>query len=61
VPCSERSKEIKRRRHRRKRIAQFAAKLPKASVSDRVTMAEKLRGMTSGSQVIIERWELESR
>ena len=58
---SERRKEIKRRRHRRKRIAQFGRKLAKATVSERVTMAEKLRGMTSGSQVIIDKWELEKR
>lgn len=61
MPCSERRKEIKRRRHRRKRIAQYAQKLPKATVSERVTMAEKLRGMTSGSQVIIDKWELDKR
>lgn len=61
MPCSERRKEIKRRRHRRKRIAQFAEKLPKATVSERATMADKLRGMTPGSRVIIEKWELEKR
>lgn len=61
MSCSERQKEIKRRRHRRKRVAQFASKLPKATVSERAAMAEKLRGMTSGSEVIIERWELVSR
>ena len=61
MPCSERCKEIKRRRHRRKRIAQFTQKLPKATVSERATMAGKLRSMTSGSQVIIEKWELEKR
>ncbi len=61
MPCSERRKEIKRRRHRRKRIAQFGEKLSKATVSERATMAEKLRGMTCGSQVIIDKWELEKR
>ncbi len=61
MSCSERRKEIKRRRHRRKRIAQYARKLAKATVSERATMAEKLRSMTSGSQVIIDKWELEKR
>jgi hypothetical protein len=61
VPISERRKEIKRRRHRRKKIAQFAKKLPKATVSERAAIAEKLRGMTPGGQVIIEAWELEKR
>jgi len=61
VPSSERRKEIKRRRHRRKRVAQYAAKLEKASVSDKVTIANKLRAMTSGGEVIISNWELEER
>jgi len=61
VSSSERRKEIKRRRHRRKRVAQYAAKLEKASVSDKVTLANKLRAMTPGGEVIIENWELEER
>jgi hypothetical protein len=61
VPSSERCKEIKRRRHRRKKIAQFARKLPKATVSERAEIARKLRSMTSGGQAIIDAWELEKR
>ncbi len=61
MPSSERRKEIKRRRHRRKKVAQFARKLPKATVSERAAMAEKLRGMTPGGRVIVEAWELEKR
>ena len=61
MPLSERSKEIKRRRHRRKRIAQYASKLEKASVADKVTIAAKLRAMTPGSEVIIKNWDLEER
>ena len=61
MPISERRKEIKRRRHRRKKIAQFARKLPKATVSERAAIAEKLRGMTSGGQVIVDAWDLEKR
>jgi len=61
VPSSERRKEIKRRRHRRRKIAQFAHKLPKATVSERAAIAEKLRNMTPGGQVIIDAWELEKR
>jgi len=61
VPISERRKEIKRRRHRRKKTAQFAKKLPKATVSERAAIAEKLRSMTPGGQVIIDAWELEKR
>jgi hypothetical protein len=61
VPSSERRREIKRRRHRRKKIAQFARKLPKATVSEKASIAEKLRNMTPGGQVIIDAWELEKR
>ncbi len=61
VPSSERRKEIKRRRHRRKKVSQFAKKLEKASVSERVAFAGKLRAMTPGSEVIINSWGLENR
>ena len=61
MPSSERRKEIKRRRHRRKKIAQFARKLSKATVSERAHIADKLRGMTPGGQVIVDNWELEKR
>jgi hypothetical protein len=61
VPSSERRKEIKRRRHRRKKVSRFAKKLEKATVSERVTFAGKLRAMTPGSEVIISNWELEKR
>ena len=61
MPSSERRKEIKRRRHRRKKVAQFARKLPKATVSERAGIADKLRKMTPGGHVIIEAWGLEKR
>ena len=61
MPCSERRKEIKRRRHRRKKVNQFARKLPKATVSERAAIADRLREMTSGGQVIVDAWELEKR
>jgi hypothetical protein len=61
VPCCERRKELKRRRHRRKKVAQFARKLPKATVSERATIADKLRSMTPGGQEIVDAWELEKR
>lgn len=61
MPCSERRKEIKRRRHRRKKIGLFSKKLKTATVSEKTVMAEKLRDLTPGSPVIIEAWELEKR
>ena len=61
MPSSERRKEIKRRRHRRKKVAHFAKKLEYATVSERATIAEKLRCMSPGGRVIVEAWELEKR
>ena len=61
MPCSERRKEIKRRRHRRKKVGQFARRLEKATVSERATMAGKLRDLSPGGQVIVEDWELDKR
>ena len=61
MPSSERRKELKRRRHRRKKVAQFARRLDKATVSERSGIAEKLRALTPGAQEVIDRWELEKR
>lgn len=59
--CSERRTEIKQRRHRRKRLEQFKRRLAKASVSEKAVIAEKLRRLTPGAVVLINRWELEER
>jgi hypothetical protein len=61
VSIIERRKELKRRRHRRKKTALFARKLQKATVSERALIVEKLRNMTPGAETIIQRWELEKR
>lgn len=58
---SERGKEIKRRRHRRKKLEHFAKKLKKATVSEKGVMAAKLRNLTDGAEVIIANWQLEER
>ena len=59
--CSERKKELRRRRHRLKKLGVFARKLKKATVSEKMVIAEKLRSLTPGGEVIIERWELVKR
>jgi hypothetical protein len=61
VSCSERKKELKRRRHRRKKVTIFKRKLEKATVSERAVIADKLRHMTPGAEQIIDAWELEKR
>jgi hypothetical protein len=55
---SERGKEIKRRRHRRKKLTQLAKRLKKATVSEKTVIAAKVRKLTAGAEVIIERWQI---
>jgi hypothetical protein len=56
----ERMRELRRRRHRRKKVSILTRKSKKASGADRVIIAEKLRKLTPGSEVIIERLKLEA-
>lgn len=55
---SERHKEIKRRRHRRKKLVHFSKRLKKATFSEKTVIADKLRNLTPGVSVIIENWQL---
>ena len=57
--CSERRKEIKRRRHRKKKLAYFAKKSEKATTSEKGLIAEKIRLLTPGGQQIVLRMGLE--
>lgn len=59
--CSERQKEIKRRRKRREKLKMFRAKAEKASVSEKAVLATKLREMTPGAEVLIADMGLEDR
>jgi hypothetical protein len=61
VSISERKKEIKRRRHRRKKLSQMSKKLGKATVSEKTTFAEKIRKLTSGGEAIVKAWGLTKR
>jgi hypothetical protein len=58
---SDRKQEIKRRRHRRKKMQVFKRKLAKATVSEKAAIANKIRGMTPGAEVIISSLGLEER
>ena len=55
---SERGKEIKRRRHRRKKLEHLAKRLKKATVSEKNVIAAKIRNLTPGAEVIIDAWQL---
>ena len=55
---SERGKEIKRRRHRRKKLVQLGKRVKKATVSEKSVIAAKIRNLTPGAEVIIDRFQL---
>ena len=61
VGCSERRKELKRRRGRKKKIAQVKRRSENASVSEKTHLAAKIRNMTPGADAIIESLGLEER
>lgn len=58
---SDRAQEIKRRRHRKKKITLFKRKLKKATASERAVIAEKLRKMTPGAETVIANLGLEDK
>jgi len=58
---SERQKELKRRRQRRKKYDFYKRRLDKATVSEKEHIAGQLRKMTPGADELIERWELIER
>ncbi len=49
MPSNERGKEIKRRRHRKVKVAQYAARVEKGTLS-KEDAAEKLRKLTIGGE-----------
>lgn len=61
MSISERKKELRQRRHRRKKLSQFAKRLKKATVSERAMIAEKIRKLTPGGEKIIAAWGIEER
>ena len=54
-------KELKRRRHRKQKVAKFQTKVKKATTSEKLVMAEKLRKMTPGADVLIAKMGLVER
>ncbi|MCP4080291.1 MAG: hypothetical protein GY819_18390 [Planctomycetaceae bacterium] len=57
--CSERQKEIKRRRQRKRKVAAIATRAKKASASEKEVLARKLRGLTPGAEGLIKKLEIE--
>lgn len=61
MSCSERKRELQRRRHRKKKLQILARKRTSATVSEKAVIADKLRSLTPGGEVIIDSWELIKR
>jgi hypothetical protein len=58
LSISERKKEIKRRRKRSEKLTLLKKRLPKATKSEQVEIARKVRNMTPGAEVVITNWGL---
>ena len=61
MSCSERRKELKRRRQRKKKITNLKQRAATASVSEKAVFAGKIRGITPGAEEIITSLALEER
>ncbi len=61
MAASERAKELKRRRHRKEKLDHWKKRLEKATVSERVAIADKIRRLTPGAGVVITNLGLEER
>jgi hypothetical protein len=57
MSISERKKEVKRRRKRREKLTHLKKRLAKATKSEQVEIARKVRDMTSGAEVVIAGWK----
>ena len=51
---TERTRELRRRRHRTKQVGKLVAKAVKATAADKAVIVAKLRKLTPGASVIIE-------
>jgi hypothetical protein len=57
----ERQKELRRRRKRKQKINILKRKVAKATPSEKAVIANKIRNMTPGAEVIIANLGLEER
>jgi len=56
----ERDRELRRRRHRAKKLALLEKKAVKATKAEKPLIADKLRKLTPGANILIERWGLKA-
>jgi hypothetical protein len=57
----ERHKELRQRRHRKKKLKVFKRRLAKATPSEKAHIAAKIRRLTPGGEKVIENLKLEER
>ena len=58
MSACERKRELRRRRSRKDKLTKLKSKLPKATQSEKTEIARKLRNLTPGAELLIERWKL---
>ena len=56
---SERRRELRRRRHRKRKLGQLKRRVDKASPSEKTELANKVRGITPAAEDIIVRWGID--
>ena len=61
MSCSERRRELKRRRHRKEKVVHLCHRAEKANASEKTHIAQKMRKLTPGAESIIQRLNLEER
>jgi len=59
LPGSERKRELKRRRHRRQKLAQLKKRMETANASEKTEIVRKIRELTPGADRIVEQWGLQ--
>jgi hypothetical protein len=57
----QRHRELRQRRHRKKKLTTLKRRLTKANASEKVIIAGKIRRLTPGAEVIIANLGLEER
>jgi hypothetical protein len=57
----QRHRELRQRRHRKKKLKVFKRRLTKATASEKAHIAAKIRRLTPGGEVIVRELKLEDR
>ncbi len=52
----ERMRELRRRRHRRQKLIKLNHKFRKSNAAEHAAIAEKIRRLTPGAEVVIQNW-----